>query len=103
MIGFLDGHDAVVVLAVLLFAVLALDDSDGAHFSRQPGKVGSSIRTSTSVGSPSSILVDGTKAKSYGNVMPAGSTFFRKKSAANLRRHHTVAGVVDLGLRGTRA
>src|SRR5204863_435641 len=44
------------------------------HSTRQPGKSGSSVRTSTSRGSPSSALVDGTNPKSYGNIMPSGMT-----------------------------
>ncbi len=61
VIRFLDGNDSVVALAFLLVSLLTLDDSDDAALSRQPAKAGSSISTSTSVGSPSSALVDGIK------------------------------------------
>src|SRR5256885_13946167 len=42
---------------------------------RQPGKSGSSVRTRTSSGSPSSAFVPGTKPKSYGKTMPSGRIF----------------------------
>src|SRR5205085_7765611 len=45
------------------------------HSTRQPGKSGSSVRTRTSSGSPSSALVSGTKPKSYGKTMPSGRIF----------------------------
>jgi hypothetical protein len=41
---------------------------------RQPTKAGSSINTSTSMASPSSARVEGTKPKSYGKNAPAAST-----------------------------
>src|SRR5580704_12587484 len=53
------------------------------HLRRQPGKAGSSISTSTSVGSPSSALVDGMKPKSYGKVIPVGKTLVRAKTLSS--------------------
>src|SRR5438045_932549 len=47
------------------------------HSTRQPGKSGSSVRTRTSSGSPSSALVRGTKPKSYGKTIPSGKIFDR--------------------------
>src|ERR1700712_2225293 len=44
-----------------------------------PGNAGSSINSSTSIGSPSSAIVFGRNPKSWGNTMPAGNTFFREK------------------------
>ena len=57
----------------------------------QPVNAGSSINSRTSVGSPSSSLVCGTKPKSYGNVMPSASTLLNvyapsSGSYANLLR-----------------
>jgi hypothetical protein len=45
----------------------------------QPGNSGSSIKTKTSIGSPSSASVEGTNPKSYGKAMPAGRTVLRMK------------------------
>ena len=45
-----------------------------ARASRHPGKVGFSIRTRTSTGSPSSAAVEGIDPKSKGNTAPGGRT-----------------------------
>src|SRR5205823_10962535 len=52
----------------------------GRHARTQPANAGSSMRTSTSTGSPSSARVEGINPKSYGKVMPAGRTFFSAKT-----------------------
>jgi hypothetical protein len=64
VVHLLDGDDAIVAIGLFAGALFAFDDADCAAFQEQPGNAGSSIKTSTSVGSPSSARVKGMNPKS---------------------------------------
>jgi hypothetical protein len=77
VIGFFDGDDAIVAFAFFLFALPALDNADNAAFEQASGE-GWLIHEHQHVGRIAvPAFVEGTKPRSWGKLMPAGSTLFR--------------------------
>ena len=64
VIALFDGYDTIVSSLSPFFPCSPSITPTGQHFSKHPGNAGSSINTSTSMGSPSSALVEGTNPKS---------------------------------------